>query len=163
MDGTDCAIQGPIPFHKSWFSHKLNKAGLRYEVGISINNGFISWVHGPFKCGSFPDINIFKTSLRKKLFKNEFVIADRGYKDWKCISSPIGSKNRNIHKRIRSRHEVVNCVLKNFGILNQKYRGSRKEHGIYFTVIANITQVKMGLEPKHLTNEFIIFFLFRNT
>ena len=68
IDGTDCRIQEPTPFDPLWYSHKFNGPGVRYEVGICIQTGWIVWVHGPFPAGDFPDIKIL-------LFRAERVIA----------------------------------------------------------------------------------------
>ncbi|ETV67416.1 hypothetical protein H257_16391 [Aphanomyces astaci] len=35
LDGTDCPVQEPFPFDPSWWSHKLNRAGIRYEVALA--------------------------------------------------------------------------------------------------------------------------------
>ena len=59
VDGTDCMIQKPSPFSSKWWSHKFNGHGVRYEVGLGIQNGDIVWVNGTFTCGECPDIKIF--------------------------------------------------------------------------------------------------------
>lgn len=48
VDGVDFDIRKPIPFVRCWFSHKLNQAGLRYEVAVSVCKADIVWIHGPF-------------------------------------------------------------------------------------------------------------------
>ena len=50
VDGTDFRIQEPIPFNRRWYSKKFNGPALRYEVGISINTGYIVWFNGPLVC-----------------------------------------------------------------------------------------------------------------
>ena len=64
VDGTDFEIQEPWPYHRlhsrMWFSHKFKGPGLRYEVGLSILGGEIVWIGGPYACGLWPDLKIFK-------------------------------------------------------------------------------------------------------
>jgi hypothetical protein len=86
VDGTDCAIQEPpktddskLPFDKKWYSHKLNGAGVRYEVAVCIKTGDIVWVNGPYACGKYPDIVIFQDRLVNMLDRDEKVEADHGY------------------------------------------------------------------------------------
>ena len=63
VDGTDFWIPEPFPFSKAYFSHKFNHVGLRYEIAIYIQTGWIVWVNGSISCGSFPD-KIFFISLK---------------------------------------------------------------------------------------------------
>ena len=41
--------------------------------------GDVVWVHGPFPCGDWPDIVIFRSSLISFLDEGERVEADDGY------------------------------------------------------------------------------------
>ncbi len=81
VDGTDFRIQDIKPFWKGWFSHKFKGAGLRYEVAVSIQCGDIVWINGPFPAGAWPDLNVFRHSLKAKLIRaGERCEADDGYK-----------------------------------------------------------------------------------
>jgi hypothetical protein len=51
VDGTDFHIREPEPFDPEWYTKKFNGPGVRYEVGIAIQTGYIVWVNGPFKPG----------------------------------------------------------------------------------------------------------------
>ena len=64
-DGTDFRIYEPQPFSKKWFSNKFNGPGLQYEVAINIQTGDIVWINGPYKCGAWTDIKIFRHKLKK--------------------------------------------------------------------------------------------------
>ena len=79
VDGTDFMVYEPRPFDRKWYSEKFHGAGLRYEIGVCIQTGWICWVNGPFPCGSWPDIQISRDSLVYELLPDEFVLADRGY------------------------------------------------------------------------------------
>jgi hypothetical protein len=71
VDGTDLQIYEPTPFSKKWYSHKFRAAGLRYEVAVCIQTGDIVWFHGPFPCGEWPDLKIFRDGLKKVLAPGE--------------------------------------------------------------------------------------------
>ena len=61
VDGTDCRIQKK---GRRWSSHKFaKKAGVRYEVGVAIKSGDICWINGPYPCGQFADITIFREGI----------------------------------------------------------------------------------------------------
>jgi len=60
--------------------YKSHGPGLRYEVGICIQTGWIVWIHGPFPPGQWPDIKIAHKSI---LEPGETYLADGGYKDRK--------------------------------------------------------------------------------
>ena len=68
-----------MPFSTEWYSHKFKGAGLCYEVGICIQTGDIVWFNGPFPCGEWPDLKIFRSKLKGKLPPGELVEADQGY------------------------------------------------------------------------------------
>ena len=59
------------------------RAGVRYEVGISISNLWISWVNGPFPCGSWTDLRIawLAGGIQEMMDHGERYIADGGYRD----------------------------------------------------------------------------------
>lgn len=80
VDGTDFRICKPSPFSTRWFSHKFKGPGLRYEVAVSIVGGDIVHTNGPFPCGAWPDIKIFRSDLINKLAPGEMVEADNGYR-----------------------------------------------------------------------------------
>jgi hypothetical protein len=50
VDGTHCWIQEP--HHPMWFqdlqyySHKYGKAGMNYELGVSLSESKLVWIHG---------------------------------------------------------------------------------------------------------------------
>ena len=61
LDGTDCPINEPVPFNPKYYSHKFKGPGLKYELGICIQTGWICWWNGPFPCGN-PDLAIARIS-----------------------------------------------------------------------------------------------------
>ena len=157
VDCIDCPINEPWPFDTAWFSHKINRPALKYEVAVCIKTGFIVWVNGPFKAGK-GDNTIFREGLSRKLESNEKVEADSGYriKD-DCIASRqlvtpgVGatSNDRKAKSVARSRNERVNGKLKVFNALNIHFRHSKPrdqmmaKHKVCFNSIAVITQLKI--------------------
>ena len=58
VDGTNCWIQKK---GRKWSSHKFaKKAGVCYEVAVPIQSGDICWINGPFPCGDYADIMVFR-------------------------------------------------------------------------------------------------------
>lgn len=148
VDCTDIEIQEPDTFSKCWYSHKINGPGLRYEVAVSLKRGFLVWIHGPFPCGEWPDVKIFRHCLKSFLDENERVEADDGYIGEEPVSckTPGGFYSRcegvdGARRRLRCRHETANSRLKNFGILSQKYRHEVDEHAFVVRAVAVLVQL----------------------
>jgi hypothetical protein len=148
VDGTDFAINEPTPFSSRWFSHKFRGPGLRYEVAVSINGGDIVHTNGPFPCGAWPDITIFRSGLMEKLGPREMVEADRGYRGQPDkVRIPVDYRDENERKmksRARARHETVNKRFKQFGILKQKFRHRLVNHQKVFRTIVVLTQLSIN-------------------
>lgn len=139
LDGTDFRINEPTPFNKKWFSHKFKSAGIRYEIGISIVMGEIVWASGGFPCGEWPDLKIAK-DLYLKYASNEVTLADKGYRLNNFFKNPSNAKQ----KRILARHETFNGRLKEFAILNNRFRNSLKKHPMVFHALTNVLQVSIS-------------------
>jgi hypothetical protein len=117
---------------------------VRYEIGLSIQAGWIVWVNGPFACGEWPDLRIARESLIFSLDDGEMYCADGGYQDGRQYSeTPTGMNNYDqwMKSIARSRHETVNSRFKRFGILKDCFRHNKSQHGLVFMAIANITQL----------------------
>ena len=118
VDGTDFQIYQWKPFWRGWFSHKFKGPGVRYEVGLCIMTGHIVWIHGPFPCGKWPDLKIFRNAMKQQLSPGEKVQADLGYRgEPDYIVLPTGVND--IGQRVRARHETVNKRFKQWGILHR--------------------------------------------
>jgi DDE superfamily endonuclease len=144
VDGTDCPIQEPSPFSPKWYSHKFKGPGLRYEVAVCIQTGWIVWVNGPYPCGSWPDLKIARHWLVHKLARGEKFLADGGYRDGgEFAETPTGlnTPDQRQKRLARARHETVNNRFKFFKVLTTPYRHDVHTHGQCFTAIANLTQI----------------------
>ena len=147
VDGTDFKIQQPTVFSTRWFSHKFKGPGVRYEVAVSIKGGDICWTNGPFPCGAWPDISIFRSGLMEKLRPGERVEADRGYRG-QADKVRVPDQFENLEEkqkkqRARSRHETVNRRFKQFKILKHDFRHSLQKHKSVFHAVVVLTQLSI--------------------
>ena len=124
VDGTDFRIaeQG-----RKFYSHKFKKSGLRYEVAICILTGDIIWISGPYECGIWNDISIFRDALMTCLEEKERVEADDGYigEHPRRVKCPRGLCNlpetEAMQQRARNRQETCNKRYKDWGCMAQTW------------------------------------------
>ena len=76
VEGTD---YDTAELGRTFYSHKIKRLALRYEIALTILTGDMCWVSGPYKAGSWLDIKIFRDSLTSHLEKGERVEVDDGY------------------------------------------------------------------------------------
>jgi hypothetical protein len=152
VDGTDCPIQHQSLAPESFYSHKFHAHGLRYELALCITTGDIVSVVGPFLCGDWPDMEIFRFCLKGMLDRYERVEADDGYvgEDPESIKVP-GSIVHNhddrqlcIRGRVCRRHETANKHLKQFKCLATVFRHDISFHGACFRACAVLTQLAIN-------------------
>ena len=157
IDTTDCAIQEPkgngrsksgrwLPFDPKWHSHKFHGAGVRYELAINIQNGFIVWLNGPFPCGQYNDIRIFKEGLQNRLADGELVEADgiyRGVDGVRAKGDFASFSDKRAKGRARARHENGNGKLKCFGCLKEIWRHPLEKHRHAFAAVVVIVQLSI--------------------
>lgn len=148
VDGTDCPTNQK--FDSRFYSHKFKASGVRYEVGLCIQTGHICSVVGPFPCGEWPDVNIYRHWLKHQLREGERVEADSGYRGDPTIRHPDDCANWaewSMKFNVRARHEHVNQRCKNFRIL-QHFRhfisiDDMEKHKYCFDSIATIVQLNI--------------------
>jgi len=157
VDGTDFKINEPKPFNPDFFSEKFNHAGLRYEVAVCIQTGYIVWVNGPYPCGTWPDLRIAREALHGELLDGEMYVADGGYAEGNqhCFT-PNGSNTYEQRKmaEARARHETINGRFKTWKALDVEWRHLREKHGLAFRSVAVVTQVEILFGHKHYTVEW---------
>ena len=72
VDGVHCPIEEPthddFSENRIYYSHKINAAGLDYEIAISIFEQKCVFVNGPFEAGK-NDISVFRQKLKHKLLE----------------------------------------------------------------------------------------------
>ena len=156
VDGTDFKIKEPKPFSPSWYSHKFKGAGLRYEVAICIQTGWIVWINGPFKCGEWSDRRIMQEDLEMMFLPWEKYVADKGYRDGGFKAETPDDNDPKVFKEMkasaRSRHEATNKLFKDWKSLREMFRHPIHKHGNVFMAIAIITQmiIKERGPPYHV-------------
>jgi hypothetical protein len=153
IDGTDFRIREPHPFSREWYGHKFNGPGVRYEIGIHIEFGWIVWVNGPYPCGIWPDLAIAKHLLHLCLLPEEQYIADDTYR---CPEALLPEDASNVEEYFymdvaRARHEQVNRLFKLFKVLSNRFKRDVAKHGVFMHAVANIVQ--LGL----MTGEMNVF------
>ena len=150
IDGTDFRIYQKGPARKgdafAAFKYK-GKSALRYEVGVSILEGDLIWIEGPYPAGKYNDITIFRNCLLHCLGPSERVVADKGYvgEAPRFVKCPNSKTLRRDHRRmmhlVSGRHETINNRFKFWGILKQVYRHNIIRHGSVVRAIGVITQL----------------------
>ena len=110
--------------------------------------GEIVWLNGPYECGMWNDIQIFRNYLISHLEEGELVEVDDGYvgdapEHVKCPASFVNPEEIVLYmqQRIRNRQEAVNKRLKNWGILKQVYRHEFSRHVEYTHACLVVTQL----------------------
>ena len=148
MDCTHCQIKEPraLP-EKEWFSHKLNRPGLSYEIALHLYKNKVAWINGPFRAGE-ADLAIFRkeNGLKSKIPPNKLLVADRGYGNEPQISVPNdfdGDDVKAFKRCARARQENFNQRVKEFGILSQTFRSTPDLHGIAFDAVRVIVMFSM--------------------
>ena len=148
VDGTDFFCQPPNDgdSRKSWYSYKLKKSCVRYEIGISIQSGDIVWVSGPWRTGRYPDITIFRNGgLKERLLEaEERAEADLGYRgEPEVVDLPEeGTIDMILAKsRARMRHETCNKRFKHWNCLNHNFRHGVTVHRDCMRAVTVLTQL----------------------
>ena len=152
VDGTHIWIAEPgheeYSQDSKYFSHKFNKAGVNYELGIAIASGRLLWMNGPFKAGQ-NDLNIFvKEGLEQRLLLlKKKAIGDGIYRGHeKAVSYPNYSDSYGVKKfksRALKRHEDFNGMTKTFKILSGRFRHGVGKIAAAFESVAVICQYKI--------------------
>ena len=155
--GADFRIREPIPFDRKWYSHNFHGLGLRYELGVCINTGKIVSFHGPFPCGLYNDVTIFRLWLKWKLGEGKKVLDDLGYKGYTKVMTPYDAmdyKNLKAMNVSRAHHEKLNGRLKSWDILSGLYLHNRDKHYLIFRSIIVLENIKIpsGHPPFHVTS-----------
>jgi hypothetical protein len=152
VDGTHCWIQEPT--HEEWsqdpsyFSHKYNKAGMNYEIAISLSEQRVVWLNGPFPAGS-NDIKVFsQCGLEEKLRQIEKkAIGDKGYVGHPTTVSTYNNHDcravKGFKSRALKRHETFNGLTKQFHCISGRFRHSPDRFKTCFEAICVICQYKI--------------------
>ena len=152
MDGTDFCMEEKKPFNRRWYTKKFNGPGVRYEIGICIQTGWIVWINGPFPCGTWPDIKIALEDLVYMFIGDERAVADKGYRGYECYFDTPWRYLDNVDQRVRkalarARHECINHRFKQWRALKDIWRHDIADHGRAMQAVANIEQFLLQQSP----------------
>ena len=110
-------------------------------MAVCIRTGHVVWTHGPFSCGSFPDLTIYRIAMKGSLAPGEMAVTDEGYRDPTCLlGSDFDGENRKRLATIRARQETVNRRFKQFFVL-YRFRHRIALHSVCIHAVANLTQI----------------------
>ena len=144
LDGTDFSIYDRKPFDSRWYSFKLNRAGIRYEVGVCISTGEIVWFNGGHKAGRYNDLELARQDFTSQLLPGELAIADKGYDDPRFFVTPYSRfLSRKCLKNIMARHENVNQRIKSFFCMRHMYRHGWEKHNLCFEAVIKLVQITL--------------------
>lgn len=149
VDVTECSIQRPKDYdiQKEYYSGKKKKHTIKAQIIMNENDKKI--VSVCFDKGSVHDFKIFKNTT-KDLPDYLHFIADSGYQgilDYfknsmtpkkKSKNNPLTDEDKELNKLISSIRisvEHINCQLKIFRILAERYRSRIKSFYFRFTLI----------------------------
>jgi hypothetical protein len=144
-----CRVDEPknptISKNPKYYSHKFKQAALDYEIGLSVYENRLVWMNGPFPAGQH-DITIFRKDLNDMIPAGKKVIGDKGYRGENCVSTPSShdpAELRKFKSRARARHESFNARIKNFLILERRFRHGIAKHQTVFEAICVICQYQL--------------------
>ena len=152
VDGVHCQVNEPMhpkyPKNHKMYSHKFKKAGLNYEVAVSLWENKVVWINGPFQA-SANDLNIFQSpnGLKEKIPEGRLGVADAGYRGQVgklSLSTTMDTEEvRRFKSRAKARQESFNSRLKQFKCLDNRFRHKLLKHKICFEAVCVICQYQL--------------------
>lgn len=111
----DFKILEPNPFSPLWFSHKLNRPGLRYEVSLGIKSGRISSANVPYLCSTTALITIHDLLSEAGTVWKGFLLIEAILMTWKLHRINRGGRmiDKAFYGHVSAKHETVNGELSN--------------------------------------------------
>lgn len=157
VDGIHFAINEPkhpeFSQDKKYFSHKKQRAGYAYELGICLFSSNLIWMSGPHKAGQ-NDKTIFAKpgGLKEALAEHGIMaIGDKFYNghpnEMSCYNAYDSDEVKLFKRRALLRQESFNSLLKQYAILEGRFRhAGREKFEIAFEAIAVICQYRIERE-----------------
>lgn len=152
VDGTDEPIQEPrdkkYRKNKKWFSKKMKRAGLGYELALHLFENKI--VHAAVYKAKTHDLQKFRRKLMFKIPEGKRVVADRGYwsKDLMHIlatPNPLDTDEvKEFKKTARARQEHLNSRLANYNCVAHLFRHGVEKHTVCF--MACLVMIQYAIE-----------------
>jgi hypothetical protein len=156
VDGTHFAINEPrhpeLSQDKDYYSHKKNRAGYCYELGMSLTESKLIWMNGPFKAGQNDKTILVAHGLKQFLSARGLkAIGDKFYnghpKEISIFNAMDSTEVKKFKSRALLRQEAFNGMLKHFKILDGRFRhGDEEKFKTSFEAVAVINQYRIELE-----------------
>jgi hypothetical protein len=152
VDGVHCQINEPRHptqcKNKKFYSHKFDQAGLAYELGCSVFHNALVWMNGPFPAGHNDGQIFSQKGLMDKIPAGKKAITDHGYKgSYEGKVSKSSSRDseglRRLKSRAKARQESFNSRIKNFAVLDNRFRHGIEKHKICFEASCVIVQYQL--------------------
>lgn len=128
----------------------IDHAGLRYEIGICLQTGWLVWVEGPYPPGRWSDLDIAENCLHGDLDRGELYLTDGTYRDRNGFARKTPNGSIKADQRMKdlagARLGHVKKLLKNYGILHRCFRHDRTMHGRVLQAVANVVQATLMTE-----------------
>jgi hypothetical protein len=151
VDVTESPVERPKYKQKKWYSGKKKQHTIKTQIVICAKTKKVIAVFTD--CGSKHDFEIWKKSIGVRVIKHIKIQADKGYigivnlhKNSEtpkrkpkncCLTKEEKANNRRIgSERIFIEH--VNCRLKRFRILCERYRNRRKRFGLRMSLLCGL-------------------------
>lgn len=157
VDGVHCATYEPkhevYSKDPKYFSHKKRRAGLCCELGVDLFASNLIWMNGPFPAGRNDNGNFVQAGLKEKLTAiGKKALADKAYNGHPEVCSAFNAFDSEEVKQLKSRaqmrHEQFNGMIKEFSVLENRFRHSESKFKLCFESICVICQHRMELgEP----------------
>jgi DDE superfamily endonuclease len=151
VDGTHCPIFEPqhptMSMNPEYYSHKFHRAGVNYEIGVSLFTSRVVWVNGPFPAGH-NDMKIFREQgLMDAIPPGKLITGDKGYRGLPHLISTSNPRDpeelRLFKRRARARHESFNKRIKDFKCLQNCFRHGVDNHQAVFFAVCVVVQFQM--------------------
>lgn len=157
VDGTHFMLNEPqhpeFSQDKDFYSHKKNRAGWCYELGICLYKNALIWMKGPFKAGQNDKNNFAAPGGLKEVLAQQGLkaIGDKFYNghpdEVSCYNRYDSLEVKKFKSRALVRQEKFNGYLKQFDILDQRFRHlGIKKFATCFESVAVVCQYRIELE-----------------
>ena len=154
VDGVHFWIEEPQ--HPTWsqdrecHSHKCNKAGLCYELGVSLSESRLVWMNGKFRAGLSGNSIFQNKGLKLKLESTrKRAIGDGNYTgNPHVVSTPNKHDSAGVKLfklRALKRHEKFNGMIKCFDCLIGRFRHSADRLEQCVEAVCIICQCKLEM------------------
>ena len=123
----------------AFFSYKLKRAALRYNIGICLQTSCIVQASSPYLAGVYSDIKIACQDVINWIKPGEKIIADNGYCGYSVFAYPsTGRRDNLLLCRVLARYENINQRIRHFTILINRYIGNLVFYSTIMHAIFNI-------------------------